>query len=530
MKTESKRIRVCAVRTGVHHTSEDVVLRACRKLKIRPEEICGFEIVKKSLDARKKEDIHYTYTVDLLVPAGAKISLRDKSCTPVIKKIYQAPPHGARQMRYRPVVIGAGPAGLFCTWLLAREGYRPVLFERGRAVEERKPDVENFWECGILDPESNVQFGEGGAGTFSDGKLNTGVNDRAGRNRLVLETFVRCGAPEEILYANKPHIGTDILAEVVKNVRREIIAYGGEVHFSSCVTDIGIAEGAVKEITVGGGVKVPCEILVLACGHSARDTFSLLHEKNIPMEAKPFAVGFRAEHPQEMIDRCQYGAAQGLPAADYKLTYHAACGRSVYSFCMCPGGYVVNASSEEGMLAVNGMSDRARDGANANSAVIVTITPEDFGSDSVLAGVEFQRSLERAAYARGGGKIPQQLLSDFEKDTASTGYGAYESSCRGAAVLSNLRGILPAEAEAAFLEGMHSFSKKIRQFDRPDVILSGVESRTSSPVRILRDETMQSAVRGLYPCGEGAGYAGGIMSAAMDGIKTAEKIIEEYAI
>lgn len=526
-----QRIRISQLKITLCHSECDVVKKACKKLRIKPKDVTEYEIIKKSVDARKKEQIQYIYTIDLLVPAHIKVFLKDKDCMAVQKKTYQFPAQGERTLIHRPVIIGTGPAGLFCAYLLALKGYCPVVLERGRRVEERIRDVESFWENGKLNKESNVQFGEGGAGTFSDGKLNTAVKDKYGRNRLVLETFVKFGAPKDILYINKPHIGTDILCDVIRNMREEIIALGGEFLFESCVTDFKIIDGKLLGITINNNEEIDCETVVLACGHSARDTFQTLFEKQVPMEAKAFAVGFRVEHPQQMINVAQYAPdadMEHLPAADYKVTYHSANGRSVYSFCMCPGGYVVNASSEEGRLAVNGMSYRNRDGQNANSAIIVSVTPKDYGSSHPLSGMVFQRELEKRAYELGDGRIPQQLFADFEKDQISEGYGAFTSCQKGRQKFANLRGLLPQELNDAFCEGMHAFSGKIKGFDREDAILSGVESRTSSPVRIMRDETLESEISGLYPCGEGAGYAGGITSAAMDGIKVAEEIMKKY--
>lgn len=529
-----KIIRVSQIKTEIPHTEEDVIRNACRRLGIKNRDVQRYEIRRESLDARKKGHLQYVYTVDLYLDSAARISIMDSFSQEVSEEPYQIPEHGNLPLQQRPVIAGAGPAGLFCAYLLAREGYRPLLLERGKTVEEREADVENFWKTGLLNPDSNVQFGEGGAGTFSDGKLNTGVKDRFGRKQFVMETFVRCGAPADILYSSRPHIGTDLLIHVVAALRGEILKYGGEIRYSSCVKDICVNNQELTGLTVqtpGGDEEIPCGTFILACGHSARDTFRMLNLHGVPMEPKAFAVGLRVEHPQPMIDRSQYGKTEAglqLPPADYRLTYRSKSGRSVYSFCMCPGGHVVNASSEEGLLAVNGMSLRARDSGNANCAVVVSVTPQDFGAGSALSGVEFQRKLEKVAFKAGNGKIPQQLLSDFEAERASRNYGKFMSCSRGGTSLANLRGILPRETEAAFLEGMHAFSRKIRGFDRPDAILSAVESRTSSPVRILRGEDFQSTVKGLYPCGEGAGYSGGIMSSAMDGMKTAEQIIQKY--
>ena len=430
---------------------------------------------------------------------------------------------------------------MFAADLLAREGLRPIVLERGGPVEERVMRVEHFWGSGELDPACNVQFGEGGAGTFSDGKLNTLVKDKYGRNTEVLKTFVKHGADPAILYQAKPHIGTDVLSKVVKSMREEIFRMGGEVRFHSQMTEILTENGQVTGVKVNDTEVLPCEQVVLAPGHSARDTFSMLYRKQFPMSAKPFAVGFRVEHPQSLINMSQYGAesVKGLGAAAYKVTAKTSTGRGVYSFCMCPGGYVVNASSEPGRLAVNGMSYSGRDGQNANSAIIVSVTPEDYGSEHPLAGIEFQRVLEKKAYDLCNGKLPVQLYGDFrkkvtgedlpEKEIDSDEWDGMEPQCKGAYEWTDLTGILPEECNHAFVEGMDSFGRQIRGFDSPHAILTGVESRTSSPVRIDRDEKLQSAIRGCYPCGEGAGYAGGITSAAMDGIRVAEMIASQFA-
>ena len=524
------RVRISQIKVPLKHQIDDVITKACKKIRISISDIAEYEIVKKSVDARKKEQLQYIYSLDLVLKNYFKLKVKDKDVTVVEKVVYQFPTSGTTPLHKSPVVIGAGPAGLFCAYLFALLGYNPIVLERGKKVEDRLYDVEQFWETGYLDPQSNVQFGEGGAGTFSDGKLNTVVKDKFGRNRFVLETFVKFGAPEDILYNNKPHIGTDILFDVIQNMRKEIIALGGRFYFSNCVTDFQMENNKLTGLVVNYREYLDCDVAVLATGHSARDTFETLYERQVSMEAKPFAVGFRVEHPQQMINENQYHTTdmKHLPVADYKVTYHASNGRAVYSFCMCPGGYVVNASSEKEKLAVNGMSYRARDSKNANSAIIVSITPEDYGMDHPLAGMEFQRHLERRAYALCQGKIPQQLFKDFKFDTPSSSYGQFESCVKGAAAFANLRNILPESLNEAFVEGMHGFGRKIQGFDRDDAILSAVESRTSSPVRIYRDDTCESNISGLYPCGEGAGYAGGITSAAMDGLKVAEEIIRKY--
>ncbi|MCM1101461.1 MAG: FAD-dependent oxidoreductase [Clostridium sp.] len=566
--------------------------KAAAYLKIPPEDILRMEICRESIDARKKPELYFVYTVELLlkeekrlpgcaaagdkerntgskgrgtglqerntgskgqrrsVPAGIQI----ESVLPVT---YRFPESGTESLKHPPVIVGMGPAGLFCGYYLALHGYRPILLERGRKVEERQADVERFWQTGVLDVTSNVQFGEGGAGAFSDGKLNTLVKDKDGRNREVLKVLAECGAEESILYEAKPHIGTDALCDVVRRMRERIVESGGEVRYETLVSDLDISGGRIRGVRTSGGEYLPCDRLVLATGHSARDTFAMLHERQIPMEAKAFAVGLRVEHPQEMINLSQYGMADTgeLGAAPYKLTARADNGRAVYSFCMCPGGYVVNASSEEGRLAVNGMSYSGRNGVNANSAVIVSVTSEDYGSSHPLAGVDFQRKLEERAFALADGRIPMQRYGAFkacverQRDAGAKGAdgdiraievdsGIFledNAICevmpahKGLSAWADVSSILPEECNRALVQGMESFGRQIKGFDREDAILSGVESRTSSPVRIRRDESLQSEVRGLYPCGEGAGYAGGITSAAMDGLRVAERIAAVYA-
>jgi hypothetical protein len=540
---------------------ELLTTKVAQLLKIQPEYISKLDIIRESIDARKKPEIFYIYTVEVYAEQETKLLKRlgkrsggaaGAQITAAEPVQYCFPDAGSGTLEHRPVIVGTGPAGLFCGYFLALHGYRPILLERGRCVEARQEDVEQFWRTGRLDVVSNVQFGEGGAGTFSDGKLNTLVKDKDGRSRAVLQVFVDCGAEEEILYEAKPHIGTDVLCRVVKRMREKILEQGGEVRFESRVTDIAIEDGKVCGVYVNGGEYLKCGQLVLATGHSARDTFAMLYEKQIPMEAKAFAVGLRVEHPQAIINQSQYGTAEGkgLGAAPYKVTAQTDNGRGVYSFCMCPGGYVVNASSEEGRLAVNGMSYSGRNGENANSAVIVAVTPQDYGSEHPLAGVEFQRKLEERAFALAEGKIPMQRYGVFREcveqgktqeelgKTVEVDTGMFledNASCgvspehKGLSAWADVSQILPAECNHSFVQGMEAFGRQIKGFDRADAILSGVESRTSSPVRIPRDEMLQSVVRGLYPCGEGAGYAGGITSAAMDGLRVAEKIASIYA-
>lgn len=511
--------------------------KTARLLKIKESDIASIQILKHSIDARKKPQIFQVYSLGIKLNRLAEDTVvkKCKNMNVMISEQveYHFPEAGTKKLSKRPVIIGMGPAGLFCGYMLALHGYRPILLERGCDVETRTKDVEEYWQGGILKADSNVQFGEGGAGTFSDGKLNTLVKDKNGRNKEVLRIFVHAGAPEEILFENKPHIGTDILKKVVVSMREEIIQNGGEVRFESKVTALKTENEKVTGVVINGKEEIQTNHVVLAIGHSARDTFLYLNSIHLPMESKSFAVGMRVEHPQELINEVMYGKEHGmeLPAAPYKLTAKTSMDRGVYSFCMCPGGYVVNASSEEGRIAVNGMSYSDRNSRNANSAIIVQVTPNDFGAEGPLAGVEFQRRLEEKAFMAGNGKVPVQYYEDYVKDKESEETPDYQKPCiKGKYAYTNLRGILPEECEKAFIEGMEHFDKVIPGFAAKDAILAGIESRTSSPVRIHRDENLQSpAIKGLYPCGEGAGYAGGITSAAMDGIYIAEKIAECYA-
>lgn len=513
--------------------------KAAKILKIKETEIAFVHILKHSLDARKKPQIFQVYTLGVTLAKASEEETvkrcKNRDVTISHQAAYHFPKSGTKKMTYRPVVIGTGPAGLFCGYMLAKHGYRPILLERGCDVETRTRDVASYWQGGALNPESNVQFGEGGAGTFSDGKLNTLIKDKYGRNKEVLRIFVAAGAPEEILYESKPHIGTDILKKVVAVMREEIIRNVGEVHFQSKVTAIKTENDKVTEIVINNDDKntIKTNHVVLAIGHSARDTFSYLYEMGLPMESKSFAVGMRVEHAQKMINEAMYGGEHGeeLPAAPYKITAKTSTGRGVYSFCMCPGGYVVNASSEAGRIAVNGMSYSDRASQNANSAIIVQVTPQDYPGDTPLSGIDFQRQLEERAYAAGNGRIPIQYYADYVDGRSSKENPSWNQPCiKGEYAYTSLRGILPEECEKAFIEGMEYFEHVIPGFSSDDVILAGVESRTSSPVRIHRDESLQSpGLEGLYPCGEGAGYAGGITSAAMDGMYVAEKIAQEYA-
>ncbi len=512
----------------------------------------SYKIVKKSVDSRHKPDIFIVYSVDVTIISNNCKAVDAKYEEKIVNKVHDnnimlsktvkyVPPVPVRSTdRLSPVIVGFGPAGMFCALMLARAGYKPIVIERGEPVEKRMKSVEEFWKVGKLNTESNAQFGEGGAGTFSDGKLNTQVKEIYGRISKVLDIFVEHGAEESITYDAKPHIGTDCLVGIVKSIRQEIESLGGEVRFNTKLTDISIENGAVKGITAlhtdirDSEEYISCDSLVLAIGHSARDTFYMLEGK-LTMEQKAFAVGLRIEHKQELVNIHEFGNGKykNYMPASYKLTHKASNGRGVYSFCMCPGGYVVNASSEEGKLAVNGMSYSKRDSANANSALIVTVDKKDFGSDYVLAGIEFQRKLEKAAYALGNGSIPVQRFEDFVNNEATAVSQLKDNSIqpciKGKYTPANVRSILTAEIADALIEGITSFDNQIKGYADKDALLSGIESRTSSPVRILRDDRLQAeGIEGIYPCGEGAGYAGGITSAAVDGIKVYEAIVMKY--
>lgn len=507
--------------------------KICRLLNIDFERIVSVDIVKRSIDARKKE-VNYVYCVDVRVRNEKALHIKNKDIMhidPDKGYCFLNTLEGPIPEEKRPVVIGLGPAGLFCAYMLAKAGFKPIVLERGKRIDERLKDVEKFFKSGVLDTESNVQFGEGGAGAFSDGKLNTVVKDKNKRNRKVLDIFVEHGADKDILYDNKPHIGTDRLTKIVSSIRDSIIEAGGEIHYECKADGFDITPLGLRGVSAGN-LSFKTGHVVLAVGHSARDTFELLKDLNIPMQPKPFAVGLRVMHPQSVIDSNQYGDGYEdlcVPVASYKLTHTCECTRGVYSFCMCPGGYVVNASSEEGYLAVNGMSYHDRDSKMANSAIVVQVTTDDFEGDDVLSGMHFQRKLEKKAYDLAKGKIPVQRYADFVKavdDKIKTvdDLPRFDPVCRGDYEYCELNGIMPQVLNECFVEGMQAFGKKIKHFNDGNVILAGIESRTSSPVRIMRDETGSSSVKGLYPCGEGAGYAGGITSAAMDGIYIAEMI------
>lgn len=526
--------------------SKNKAMKGLPRINITADDI-DFEVVKRSIDSRHKPQIYYIYSVDVKSVKGWSVkdvikrlqgaNIKDIAVSKDVEYIFPVSAGDRRESDKKIVIAGFGPAGMFAALKLVKAGFKPVVFERGQCVEERTETVKSFWNGGKLNTESNVQFGEGGAGTFSDGKLNTMIKDPTGRIKHVLKELVEFGADPSILYVNKPHIGTDVLAEVVKNIRKFVIDQGGEIHFNKRIDEIIESDGIVKAVKVTDtvtGVKeeFACDRLCLAIGHSARDTFSMLHEKgSVDMEPKAFAVGLRIEHPQELINYNAYGECEyNMPAADYKVTCQTSKGRGVYSFCMCPGGYVVNASSEKERLAVNGMSYSKRDSANANSALIVTVTPQDYG-DGVLAGVEFQRKLEEKAYKAAGGAVPVQLLKDYKAGVVSTRFGSVTPCIKGEYAWADLNTVMPKFVNEAIVEGVEHFAGMIKGFDMDDAVFAGVESRTSSPLRILRDsETLESSLKGVYPCGEGAGYAGGITSAAVDGIKVAEGIAKSLMV
>lgn len=523
------KVKIQQIKFKLEHTEVHIEQRICDLLRIKREEMISYKITKKSFDARKKLAIIIVYSVEVTLKGELQPGVVDGNNIMLTKNERYQFPENKNPLAKRPVVVGSGPAGLFCALMLAENGYNPIVLERGENVDQRIQDVHTFFSTKVLKPNSNIQFGEGGAGTYSDGKLNTQVKDVSFRKDKIIEEFIKAGAPEEISYMNKPHIGTDYLISVVKNIRKKIESLGGEVRFNSQMTSLIIENNTIKGVLVNKQDIIDSDTVVLAIGHSARDTFKVLADQNVPMEQKAFAIGLRIEHPQEMISKNQFGKEflhPHLPAADYKLAHRTYAGRGVYTFCMCPGGYVVNSSSELGGVVCNGMSYFKRDAINANSAVLVNVTPEDFGSDDVLAGVEFQRKWEQKAFELGGSdyKLPVQLWKDFLKGQVSEAFGKVEPTLKGQSTFADLNQCLPPYVAVAIKEGIFEFDMKIDGFAREDAILTGVETRSSSPVRILRNEAFESTINGLFPCGEGAGYAGGIMSAAMDGIKVAEQI------
>ncbi len=525
-------IRIQNLRLPLNYSEHDLYLAAAKKLRIPEGNITSLKVRRRSVDARRRDAVSFLFSLDLSVKQEAQLlkkCSRDNDIQPVTETPYTIP---ACRSAARPVIVGFGPAGLFAAYVLAAAGLRPIVLERGCAVDERCEKVRRFRENGILDTECNIQFGEGGAGTFSDGKLHTGIKDP--RIRFVLETFAACGAPEEILWQAKPHIGTDRLTDTVRTMREKILSLGGEVHFQTKFTGFTQKNGHVQSVLCeenGRPQEIPASYVILALGHSARDTVQALYEKGLPMAQKPFAMGVRIEHLQSEIDRALYGRMAGHPmlgAADYKLAVHLPNGRSLYTFCMCPGGEVVAAASERDMLAVNGMSHFARNGRNANSALLVGLTPEDFGSEHPLAGMQLQRQLERDAFAAGGGgyAAPVIRVGDFLARRESDHFGSVTPTYTPSVTFASPDRYLPGFMCETLRLGIAAMDKKLRGFANPDAILTGVESRSSSPVRMLRDaDFVSTAVQGLYPCGEGAGYAGGITSAAVDGIRCAEAVM-----
>ena len=511
----------------------EIARAAAKLLKVDADAIRAFVVERKSVDARDKADLRLVYRLTVDLDGAPKARLPASVAAPAEEAPRWKNPQQRLGAGGRPIVVGAGPAGLFAALILAEAGAKPLLLERGDPAEKRDAVVRGFFGGAELDPDSNIQFGEGGAGTYSDGKLTTQVRDENGRNRKVIDELIAAGAPAEIGWLAKPHMGTDRLLAVVVNLRRRIEFLGGEVRFRARVDEVIGVKGRVAGVLVNGNERLSADTVVLAPGHSARDTFAMLASAGVRMERKAFAIGLRIEHPQEMISESQLGPRwrhPALPAADYKLAARTVDGRGVYSFCMCPGGTVVNSSSERGGVVCNGMSDFARDGRNANSAIVVAVGPEDYGhygDGGLLAGVEFQRRWERLAFSAGGGSyaLPVQQLGDFLAGRRSTGFGGVLPEITGAYELAELNSCLPPFVSQGIADGLREFGRSISGFDRSDAVLAGVETRTSSPVRILRDEACRSSLYGLYPAGEGAGYAGGIMSAAMDGIRVAEKLL-----